>query len=282
IWMGGPPPLGYDVVDRQLVVNKKEAAMVNHIFYRFIKLRSIKKLLLELKNDGYRTKQYISQTRKPHGGKVIGKTYLYRVLRNKMYLGLMPHKGKIYQGRHKPIISDELWEDAHKILNTSPAKKTAYNRTVNKSMLRNIITCECCNSRFVPVYTTNRNKKYRYYSPHNELNQHNTNCKVGPLAAGEIESLVLEHLKQLLTSPEIITHTFEYINKNYSADIELNLIKNKFQNFEHLWSKVSSDDKQKMVEQLVHQIRVSTNNMQIQLRLEGFRTVINEYADMKG
>ena len=33
--MGGPPPLGYDVRDRKLVVNENEAELVRRIFKRF-------------------------------------------------------------------------------------------------------------------------------------------------------------------------------------------------------------------------------------------------------
>ncbi len=32
IWMGGRPPLGYDAVDRKLVVNEAEAEVVQRIF----------------------------------------------------------------------------------------------------------------------------------------------------------------------------------------------------------------------------------------------------------
>ncbi|WP_456291312.1 DUF6362 family protein [Ralstonia mannitolilytica] len=35
MWMGGMPPLGYDVVDRKLVVNEREAALVRDIFRRY-------------------------------------------------------------------------------------------------------------------------------------------------------------------------------------------------------------------------------------------------------
>jgi site-specific DNA recombinase len=36
MWMGGIPPLGYDVENRRLVPNKAEAKMVQHIFRRFV------------------------------------------------------------------------------------------------------------------------------------------------------------------------------------------------------------------------------------------------------
>lgn len=52
MWMGGPPPLGYDVADRQLVTNPKEIALVARIFERFIVLESISLLTAELNKDG--------------------------------------------------------------------------------------------------------------------------------------------------------------------------------------------------------------------------------------
>src|SRR6201994_3277870 len=36
IWMGGRPPLGYDGVERRLVINLEEAKTVRHIFKRYL------------------------------------------------------------------------------------------------------------------------------------------------------------------------------------------------------------------------------------------------------
>lgn len=38
--MGGVPPLGYDVKNRRLVVNEREAKTVRHIFQRLVELGS--------------------------------------------------------------------------------------------------------------------------------------------------------------------------------------------------------------------------------------------------
>src|SRR5262245_14657704 len=40
MWMGGNPPLGYDVKDRKLVVNEAEASVVRSIFKRFVHIGS--------------------------------------------------------------------------------------------------------------------------------------------------------------------------------------------------------------------------------------------------
>ena len=39
MWMGGLSPLGYDAVERKLVVNPAEAETVCHIFRRYAALR---------------------------------------------------------------------------------------------------------------------------------------------------------------------------------------------------------------------------------------------------
>src|SRR5438105_2465049 len=44
MWMGGNVPLGYDVRDRRLVVNRPEAVTVKHIYERYLELGSVRLL----------------------------------------------------------------------------------------------------------------------------------------------------------------------------------------------------------------------------------------------
>ena len=47
MWMGGLPPLGYDVQNRRLAVNDEEARTVLHTFGRYVQLRSVRALQAE-------------------------------------------------------------------------------------------------------------------------------------------------------------------------------------------------------------------------------------------
>src|SRR5262245_17063871 len=47
--MGGPVPLGYDVVDKKLVINGEEAERVRYIFGRYLDLTSLTGLLAGLR-----------------------------------------------------------------------------------------------------------------------------------------------------------------------------------------------------------------------------------------
>jgi DNA invertase Pin-like site-specific DNA recombinase len=52
MWMGGLPPLGYEVADRKLVINASEAETVHHIFRRYAALKSVLALKEELNANG--------------------------------------------------------------------------------------------------------------------------------------------------------------------------------------------------------------------------------------
>ena len=69
LWMGGLPPLGYDVKDRKLIVNEAEAATVRMIFRRYLELGSVRALKAALDEQGVVSKQRRAADGGPYGGK---------------------------------------------------------------------------------------------------------------------------------------------------------------------------------------------------------------------
>src|SRR5512134_1061863 len=113
MWMGGTPPPGYDIIDRKLVVNEKEAELVRLIFTRFLRLGSATKLAQELRRAGYTTKRWTTQDSKRRPGKPIDKGAIYKILNNQVYLGEATHKGTSYPGEHEAIIDRATWDKVH-------------------------------------------------------------------------------------------------------------------------------------------------------------------------
>ena len=94
MWMGGTPPLGYDVRDRKLVVNEKEAELVRlDLPSASCGLGSATKLAQELRRAGHTTKSWTTQDGKHRPGKPIDKGAIYKILNNRTYLGEAVHKG---------------------------------------------------------------------------------------------------------------------------------------------------------------------------------------------
>ena len=113
MWMGGVPPLGYDVVERKLVINDREAALVRDIFRRYAEHGSAARLVRELDIEGYTTKAWVTQSGRERLGRSIDQQYLFTLLRNRIYLGEICNHETWYSAQHDPIISQELWDAAH-------------------------------------------------------------------------------------------------------------------------------------------------------------------------
>src|ERR1700694_1324402 len=77
MWMGGKVPLGYDVRNRKLVVNKAEAAKMRRGLEGFVEIGSATTLTRVLRAEGVTTRR----------GKPIGKGDIYKLLNNRTYVG---------------------------------------------------------------------------------------------------------------------------------------------------------------------------------------------------
>ena len=51
MWMGGVPPLGYDVRERRLVINPAEADTVRHIYQRYLELGCVRQLSKDWRSE---------------------------------------------------------------------------------------------------------------------------------------------------------------------------------------------------------------------------------------
>ena len=151
MWMGGYVPLGYDVVDRKLVVNDEEATTVRMVFERFVEVGSATVLARELRGDGFRNKQ----------GTLIDKGYLYRLLNNRVYRGEAVHKGKSYPGEHAAIIDPRLWEQVHEIMGESPRKRANNSRTQTPALLKGLLFT-ATGAAMTPSSTKKGTSRYRY------------------------------------------------------------------------------------------------------------------------
>ena len=82
MWMGGMPPLGYDVKDRKLVVNAEEARRVVSIYRRYLELKSVHALKDELAEADIRSKRRDRPDGTTYGGQLFSRGALYLMLQN--------------------------------------------------------------------------------------------------------------------------------------------------------------------------------------------------------
>src|SRR5688572_4619338 len=135
IWMGGTVPLGYDVKDRKLVVNKAEARTVVDIYRRYLRLESVRNLKAELDAAGIRSKHRIRPDGTECGNQSFSLGALYLVLQNRTYRGEATHKGNAYPGEHEAIIDKPLWDEIQATLAANRVERTTRSNSKAGSLL---------------------------------------------------------------------------------------------------------------------------------------------------
>jgi DNA invertase Pin-like site-specific DNA recombinase len=264
MWMGGWAPLGYDVKDRKLVLNDIEAALVRRIFERFVKLGSATKLVAALRQEGAVNKR----------GKAIDKSFIYKLLKNRLYLGEAVHKGQSHPGEHEAILSPELWDKVHSVLQESPRKRGGATRAQTPALLKGLIFGPTGHA-MVLTHTRRRGRLYRYYVSTAVLKQGRDACPIGRLPAGEIEAAVLNQLRVLLRSPEVIVRTWraarQLVPELTESDVRSALVE-----LDPLWDELFPTEQARIVHLLVERIEIHENGVRLRLRSDGLSSLVQE------
>ena len=92
MWMGGAVPMGYDIEDKALVVNTKEAKAIRPIFAEYLEAGSVRRLSQRLRTLGIVSKCRTDRHGRVTGRKAFSRGALYNILRNPTYIGKARHK----------------------------------------------------------------------------------------------------------------------------------------------------------------------------------------------
>jgi site-specific DNA recombinase len=266
MWMGGYVPLGYNLKDRKLVINKAEAEVVRTIFQRFARLGSITKLSTALRAEGVTGKQ----------GKLVDKGYLYRVLRNRIYLGEAVHKGTAYSGEHEAIVGIKLWDKVQSIVKESPRKRAGHSRAHTPALLKGLLFGPD-GSAMTPTHTRRRGRLYRYYVSNRALKQGEETCPALRIPAGEIEPAVIHQIRTLLRAPEIIVQTWRAARGSIPNLTEAE-VRDTLDRFDPLWDELFPAEQARIVHLLVERVDFGEDGADIRIRTEGLSKLIAELS----
>jgi DNA invertase Pin-like site-specific DNA recombinase len=202
MWMGGMVPLGYDLKDRHLILNEKEAEHVREIFRLYLEFGCVKQLKAHLDQRGVKSKIRVGHSGRSSGGAAYSRGALYKILQNRIYLGEIPHKGQSYPGEHSPVVDRELWERVRTLMAENVRARRHGTNANAPSLLRGLLYDEDGN-RFTPSHAIKRGKRYRYYVSQRVIKDAaSPSVQPGRIPAREIEKVVINELKSFFASAD--------------------------------------------------------------------------------
>jgi len=197
IWMGGNPPLGYDVANRKLIVDPIEAATVRLIFQRYLDLGCVRLLCDDLAEREITSKRRIFQTGETRGGKPIGRSALYLILNNRTYLGETTHKGASYPGEHEAIVLRALFDAVHARLAEQAPAHSGRPRLVQDAPLAGFLFDET-GAAMLPTYAIKHpGRRYRYYVSRPALKGERSKADISRIPAPPFEAFLAEVIARI-------------------------------------------------------------------------------------
>lgn len=147
----GKPPYGYNKINpKESVINDATSPFVIRAFQIYSEGNiSLSKLVTQLYAEGFTYK--LAQPK-------IQKSQLEHILKNPFYYGMIQFKNELYNGKHEPIITKELFDLAQVAFKKDNKPKYQMPKSF---MFANVLKCSNCGCQ---ISGEIKKGKYIYYS----------------------------------------------------------------------------------------------------------------------
>ena len=156
-WLGGPPPFGYSVEKKHLVVNKEESEWVSRIFTEYANQTPTIDIKVLLDSNGVKPRRM---------GKGWALGSIQALLRNTHYLGYWEYNdkrsGESVRVECPRILPSALWKKVEATKNRNKAKRASENPQKHFYMLTGVIRCAHCGNLMSGETRSNVGKQVYY------------------------------------------------------------------------------------------------------------------------
>jgi hypothetical protein len=158
-------------------------------------------LAVDLRRRNIVSKRWKTRKGQYRGGQPFSRGALYYLLRNRVGLGEVAHKGQVHKGEHPAILPRALWDQVQAKLDAGRRTDPVKLRSRGNYLLAGLIYDDRGN-RMTPSHVKKRNgQRYRYYLSQ-ALLQHRKEAagSLPRIAAPAIEELVADRVARLTPS----------------------------------------------------------------------------------
>lgn len=227
-------PIGYDYIDGELKTNEYEKMQIQTIFDLYSKGKGGRYIADYMKDHGYQ-----------HKYGAWSEVQIRRVVKNKTYIGYLPHRGEWFKGSHEAFIDESFFDGVQNMVEKRTRDHLKYNRRPGKvtTYLGGLLFCERCGAKYHKVSRKSKHKdgsfrRFEKYECNSRTKKHahlvkDPNCKNKIWNVEELDNIVFDEIKKLSfdnslirkTEPDhredILTAEIEKINARLDHYIEL-------------------------------------------------------------
>lgn len=194
-WLPNFAPIGYlnEKVGKTIIADPERFPLIRKMWELMLTGSYSPPRILEIATNewGLRTK-----ARKRIGGNPLTLSRVYAIFNSPFYAGLIPWEGRLYKGKHEPVVTLDEFETVQRRLHRTdrprPKSKTfAYT---------GLIHCGACGLMVTAEHKVNRyGTNYTYY--HCTKRRFNPRCTERSIEVGELERQIVENFLDSLTPP---------------------------------------------------------------------------------
>ena len=266
--MGGVPPMGYDIVGRQLVINEADAATITRIFALYLEEGNVPALLDRLEREGIRTAARYSAKGNHYGDRPFTRGHLYKLLSSPIYIGRVPHKAISHRGQHAAIIEKSTWDAVQaKLAENTQGSRSRRRRAAPQAHLLEGLLHTQAGSRFIASGANKGAKRYRYYVE--DQAGRASNLPAARLPAAEIEAAVITGLRGVLADHRALLAHLEAASSG-----EAPAVVRAASVFQNALANRIDEDLMTKVRQILRRVVVGHDRLMLSFSIGGLRTVL--------
>lgn len=262
-WASAATPYGYRKTQHaELIVDDEAAKRVRFIFERYLVIKSVKQVTIEL-NEKFGEKE---------SGRPWNTKHVYRILENIAYKGYVQYKDREYKGIHAPLVSEQMWADVRAIATANLRSNDGGQRIETVAEFKGLLRCGHCGSAMAPTFGNKNGRRYIYYKCMKDSTRAVPTCPIHIIAANEIERPIWNEIAKLLK-------TTAFHDVLLSLKPEMQGVEHTLGNLAEFFEQLYPIERSRILHALIKEISVTKDGLDMEIITNGVKGLIKEMQD---
>jgi site-specific DNA recombinase len=199
-WPNGRVPFGYGRDEtKQLVPDERTAPTVKRIFRLYVSGRL----------GAAAIARRLASEHAPSPPRGWQPAVVLHILQNEAYVGRVHWRKETFQGRHQPLVDEDIFARARALLSERGEDFAARRANTSDFLLSGLIRCGRCRRAYVGMSAKGNGGTYRYYACSGRQKLGRSACDGQRVSREKLEAAVLSQLAELYSDGALIRQAIE-------------------------------------------------------------------------